>query len=79
MKQIFRFGEGCNKIEIRNEKLSFRCSACKQVSEKIINVKAGFQLLAYEDFMDWSDFTQDVPDRTSTIPSCETIHKIWRP
>ncbi|MCE5172502.1 hypothetical protein LQV63_24820 [Paenibacillus profundus] len=65
------------------DNLTFICSACKQVPEKNLNDKKGFEMVAYEDVMEWSNFSQDVPDlsirnweRTSIPPIAGEMKKV---
>ena len=68
---------------MEKEKLAFKCRACKQVAEKIELESRGSDIVAYEDMMDWPDFSQSVPDldeqiwqRTITTPSKGEMKKV---
>lgn len=44
------------------ERLAFACRACKQVHDIVdISNKKGFELVAFHDVIEWSDFTDEVP------------------
>jgi len=45
-----------------NERLAFVCKACKQTAERCLHDKEGFDIAAFEEIMEWSNFSQDVPD-----------------
>ncbi|WCR27395.1 hypothetical protein L3476_01005 [Paenibacillus thiaminolyticus] len=68
---------------MEKEQLAFKCRACKQVAEKNELENRGFDIVAYEDVMDWSDFSQSVPglderiwQRTLTTPSKGEMKKV---
>lgn len=68
---------------MKKEQLAFKCRACKQVAERNELDSRGFDIVAYEDMMDWSDFSQSVPglheqiwQRTLTTPSKGEMKKV---
>ncbi|MDU5145798.1 MAG: hypothetical protein E6230_26875 [Paenibacillus dendritiformis] len=72
-----------SRCVMEKEQLAFKCRACKQVAEKNELDSRGFDIVAYEDMMDWSDFSQSVPgldeqiwQRTITAPSKGEMKKV---